>query len=190
MDYMKAKRELANKEAAIAARLEAERMVAREKQRGQAAPSVELNQNSIDIERIAYIAVRQIDDGFKSDVYVLPEDPHAPLIAVPCSFDTKDATAHYNEEGKGFVDLTYSDAARLAVNIKTVSRLQMTPGAITNALAHWKTSDAPYGVPVRLSDEQIHEIQTQLAIAELRAMAEKGIIDRRAPSAAKHQLAS
>lgn len=189
MDYMKAKRELADKEAAIAARLEAQQMIAREKRRQMPTPTTELNEHNLDVARIAYISVHEMDDGFKSDVYVLPEDPHAPLIAVPCSLDTAKAADHYNLEGKGEVALTHSKASRLAVNINTISNLEMTPNAITNTLAYWNTSDAPHGVPVRLNDEQIHEIKTQLAIGELRAIAVRGVLERQKPSS-RHQLAS
>ncbi len=197
MDYIKAKREIADQEAAISARNEAKQMIEREKLRQAPTPTTELNQENLDPTRIAYIGVHGMDDGFKSDIYVLPEDPHAPLIAVPCSLDTAKATDHYNLEGKGEVALTHSNASRIAVNIKTISRLEMTPNAITNALTYWKTSDAPSGVPVHLSEPQIHaisahlaETDTESAVAKLRAIAEQGLVERRKPTAAKHQLAS
>lgn len=189
-DYMNAKREIAKAKEAAAARIEAAAMVERERQRRQTAPAPELSHTDVDATRIAFIAVREIDDGYKSDVYVLPQDPHAPLIAVACPFDTAQAAEHYNQEGGDAVTLIHSKFSRMAVNINTVSRLDRTPGAITSALAYWPTSDAPKGVPVHLGREEMDAIEAQLALAQLRTMAAQGLVDRHKRTDAHHQLAS
>ncbi len=198
MDYLAAKRELLNQEAAKAAREEAIAMLARAALR-DAAPQdlspAELNQKSFDVTRIAYIAARVSNDGYQSDVFLVPETPDAPVMAFPCPLNTVDAVVHYNKLGKGAVKLTHAVGSRVAVNITNVSQLKLTPDAITSALVYWTASDGQQGLPVRLSDKQIMAIQTKLdlaqdiAVSQLRAVAEQSVLKRR-PHDAKSTLAA
>lgn len=184
-DYINAKREIANQQAAKAARIEVAAMVERERQRAEAAANpaqAPLNYDDIDAKRIAFIGAREINDGYKTDVYLLPDVAGGPLIAVPYPHNTADAVTHFNEMGEGDVALIKAQGCGLAVNAKTVSELRRTPDAITSALVFWNSSDAPQGLPARLRIEEIEQIEAEINLAKLQAIAKHNLVQHGAPA--------
>jgi hypothetical protein len=138
----------------------------------------QLTQKTFDISRIAFIAARAVNDGYQSDIYVMPEAPETQFISIPCLLSVKVAAEHFNKEGEGSVNLIHLQSYGTAINSKTIAQMDLTPNAFTNAFVSWKTDTATMGVPVRLNPNQIRDVDTDINVGRLRAAAEQNVLGR------------
>lgn len=143
---------------------------------------ISLTQKTFDVSRIAFISARAVNDGYQSDIYLMPEAPETQFISIPYSLNVKDAAVHFNEEGGGSVNLIYLQSYGTAINSKTIAQMDLTPNAFTNAFVSWKAGTAAIGVPVRLNPNQIREVETDINIGNWRAMAEQDLPTRGFPA--------